>query len=179
MRPFHSGSTRSSTLSGSSPRGRRPGCSTSTRLRPENPTQLPSSAWKPLGDEVEDVVGQRAEQALLIEVADRAGRLGQEHVGRRLVALLGDQQRQIGGVAVADLDVDAGLLGEAIEDRLDQVLRPARVDRDRAARRPRLRPAAGGDDHQGGDDSGEDPCLTSIGTPARLVEVYLVQSRRV
>ena len=35
-----------------------------------------------LGDEVEHVVGQRAEQALLIEEPDRTGRLGQEHVGR-------------------------------------------------------------------------------------------------
>ena len=70
----------------------------------------------------------------LIEEADRPGRLRQEHVGRRLVALLGDQQRQIGRVAVAHLDGDAGLLGEAIQDRLDQVLRPAGVDRDRLRR---------------------------------------------
>ncbi len=65
-----------------------------------------------LGDEVEDIVGERAEQTLLIEIPDGAGRLGQEHVGRRLVALLPDQQRQIRGVAVPRLDRDPGLLRE-------------------------------------------------------------------
>ena len=86
-----------------------------------------------LGDELEDLVGEGAEQVVLVEVADGAGRLRQEHVGRRVVALLGDQQGEVGRVAVAHLHVDAGLLGEAGEDRLDEVLRPTRVDDDGAS----------------------------------------------
>ena len=133
MRPVHSSPVRSRTLAGSSSSG------TISRVEGEHPL-APGEAdpaavagMELLGDELEDVVGERAEQAVLVEVADRAGRLREEDVGRRLVALLLDQQGEVGRVAVAHLDVDAGLLGEAVEDRLDEVLGAPGVDDDGAA----------------------------------------------
>ena len=85
-----------------------------------------------LGNEVEDVVAEGAEQAALIEVGDGARRLREEDIGRRLVSLLLDQQGEVGRVAVAHLDVDAGLLGKAVEDRLDEFLGASGVDDDGA-----------------------------------------------
>ena len=82
-----------------------------------------------------DLVRQLGQAVVGVEEADRAGALRQEDVGGALVALLVDEQRQLGRVAVADVDVDAGLLGELLEQRADQLLRAAAVDRP-AGRRP-------------------------------------------
>ena len=46
-----------------------------------------------------------------------------------------DEQGEVGGVAVADVDVDAGLLGELLEQRADEVLGAAGVDGDARRRR--------------------------------------------
>ena len=64
----------------------------------------------------------RSRQPCLVEEADRAGRLRDEDVDVGLVALGVDRQREVGGVAVADVDLDAGLLAELVEQGPDQVL---------------------------------------------------------
>ena len=129
-----------------------------------------------LGDAVEDIVGERAQKALLIEIPDGTGRLGQEHVGWRLVGLLPDQQRQIRGVSVPRLDSDPRLLREAIEDRLDQVLGPARVDRHRAtAGGPAIGAAPGegrdADEHERRDDPNRRAHQVKV--PSHLRKVHL------
>ena len=86
-----------------------------------------------LGHELEDCVIERAEQAAPVEVADGPGGLREEDVGGRLITLLLDQQGEVGRVAVAHLDVDPGLLGEAVEDRFDELLGASRVDDHRPA----------------------------------------------
>ena len=81
--------------------------------------------------ELDDVVGQRGEQACLGEDAGRADLLGQEHVGRGGVALLEQLGAHLGGVPVADLDLDAGVLDELIDQRLDELFVPAAVEHQR------------------------------------------------
>ena len=98
-----------------------------------SPTQSPSGAWSSAGTAVEESCGQRGEPAEAVEVADGAGALGQEDVGRRAVALGLDLEGEVGGRAVADGDVDAGLLGELLEDRLDEGELAAGVDRELVA----------------------------------------------
>ena len=94
--------------------------------READPTAV--AGVKLLGDELEHGVVERAEQVTLVEVADGPGRLREEHVGGRLVALLFDQQGEVGRVAVAHVDVDARLLGEAVEDRCDELLGASGID---------------------------------------------------
>ncbi len=79
------------------------------------------------GHAVECGLRQLREQALALDGAERAGVLREEHVCGRVVALLGDRRRELGAVAVAHLDVDPGLLLEAVEERLDELLFAARV----------------------------------------------------
>jgi hypothetical protein len=81
-----------------------------------------------LGHALDDLVGQGAQPAGRVEVADRAGALGDEDVSGRAVALLVDEERQVGRVAVADVDAHARLLREVLEEGSDQVLGPAAVD---------------------------------------------------
>ena len=175
MRPFHSGSTRSSTVSGSSDSSVIVRVVDQHPLASGEPDPTAVAGVEAFGDEVEHVVRKRAEQTLLIEVPDRAGRLRQEHVGGRLVALLVDEQGQVGGVAVAHLDVDAGLLREPVEDRLDQVLRPARVDRHRVTTAGSVVGAAAGD-HSRADQEGqrEDPnrCAHEVKVPSPRRKVH-------
>ena len=136
-----------------------------------------------LGHEGEHVVGERAEATLLVEEADRPGRLREEHVGGRLLALLLDEQRQVGGVAVANVDVDARLLRESIEDRLDQVLRPARVDRDRATAAGAVVGATPGKRRRPAEcEQREDPNrrahLVKVASPRRICSPYLMRRVR-
>ena len=75
--------------------------------------------------------------------AEGAGVLAEEHVGGRVVALLEDLGRHLGGVAVADVDVEPRLLLELLDQRSDQVLVAAGVDHEvgvvvAARRRARL-----------------------------------------
>ena len=74
------------------------------------------------------LAGSFCKPILGVEEADRARALGEEDVGGRPVAFLVDEQREVGGVAVADVDADAGLVGELLEEREDQLLLATRVD---------------------------------------------------
>ena len=56
--------------------------------------------------------------------------LGEEDVGRAVVALLEDRRGELRGARVADLDVDAGRLLEPREDRADELLAATGVDDD-------------------------------------------------
>ena len=61
--------------------------------------------------------------------------LREEHVGRRAVALLEQRDRQLAGVAVANVHLDPRLLLEHVDERLDELFLAARVDRERIALR--------------------------------------------
>ena len=91
------------------------------------------------GHAVERCLRQLREQPFALDGAERARVLREEDVGGRVVALLGDRRRELGAVAVAHLDVDARLLLEALEERLDELLLAARVDDERLVSRPRRR----------------------------------------
>ena len=82
-----------------------------------------------LVDRLEHVVRQLRE--LLVDRAERARVLREEDVGGRVVALLRDRRRELGAVAVADLDLDARLLLEPLEERLDELLLAAGIDDER------------------------------------------------
>ena len=56
------------------------------------------------------------------------------------------QEREVGGIAVAHVDRDPRLLGKLLEERADEVLAAAGVDRERVA----IAAAAGRDGGQGG-----------------------------
>jgi hypothetical protein len=79
-------------------------------------------------DLVEHAGLQLAEVPLAGQEAGRPRALGQEHVGRGPVALLVQQQGQLGRVAVLDVDGDAGLLVELLQQGPDQVLGAPGVD---------------------------------------------------
>lgn len=96
-----------------------------------------------LGHEAQHVVRQRLEATLGVEEPHGSRALRDEDVGRRALALGVDGEGEVGGVPVADVDAGAGLLGEPLEERADQVLGPARVD-DEAV----LVAAAGGEEGQ-------------------------------
>ena len=51
-----------------------------------------------------------------------------EKIGRRTIALLEECGRQFGCVAVAHHDVDAGVVLELLDERIDQALAAPRVD---------------------------------------------------
>ena len=72
-------------------------------------------------DRVEQRVGERLQPPGLVEKGDRARTLGDEDVGRRVVALGVDQQGQFARVAVADVDAEVVVLGELLEQRPDEV----------------------------------------------------------
>jgi hypothetical protein len=61
-------------------------------------------------------------------MSDRARALRVEDVGRAVVTLCLDEQREVGRVAVAHVDLDPGLLAEPLENRTDELLRSSRVD---------------------------------------------------
>ena len=104
---------------------------------------------------VEDLGGQLREQPLCLDGSERARVLGEEDVGGRVVALLGDRRGELGAVAVADLDVDAGLLLEPLEQRCDELLLAARVDRQLAVTAASAAPARGRTDRENGADERE------------------------
>ena len=97
---------------------------------PDPGARLRAVLWR---RQVEHLGADGAEQAPALEEADRAGRARQEHVGRGAVPLLGEQQGQIGGASPAGLDLGAGLAGEGLQGRADEVLGAAGVDNDAAA----------------------------------------------
>ena len=88
---------------------------------------------------------------MLGEVGERAGVLAVVDVGGRTPTLFANRQRELRRVAVADLDVDARLLFEALDQRADQRFAATGVD-DQVARvfgrfdggRSRDQPAVGG-----------------------------------
>jgi len=112
-------------------------------------------------DEVERRVGELGETAVLLEIAERARALRQEDVGADAVGgrLLLDQQGQVGGAPVLDVHVDAGLVGEGVEDRLHQILGASRVDGDAVRSGARcvlvVTAAAGGGEGEGDDGGGD------------------------
>ena len=133
MRPSHSGCVRSSTLVGSS------ASSSTRRVVGEHPLAAREADPAAVGRAQARRARGRARPGAACRGGPcwsrkptEPGDCDRNTSAGVLVALLIDEQRQVGGLAVAHVDVDAGLLGEAIEDRLDQVLRPARVDRDLA-----------------------------------------------
>ena len=65
------------------------------------------------------------EQTLLGCGGEVAGVDGDVHIGLRLVTLGSDALSQLGVVAGEELDLDAGLLGELLEGRLDAVVTAA------------------------------------------------------
>jgi hypothetical protein len=102
---------------------------------------------------------QRRQQTGLVDDVDRRAVLGEEDVGRRGLVLLDDLVGQLGVVRVAELQLDAGLVGEALEHRADQALVLRAVDGQRRGVR-RLRAAARREcaHHAGrGEQSGERP----------------------
>ena len=74
--------------------------------------------------------GELGEEALGCDRPERAGVLGEEDVGRCVLALLGDGRGQLGAVAVANVELDAGLFFELVEKVLDEALLAARIDGD-------------------------------------------------
>ena len=84
-------------------------------------------------DKVEHRPRQRRQEVPVGEVGGGARALPPEDVGRGAVALLGEQQGELGRVAVADVDRDALLLGEPLQQGADQVLGAPGVDRERLA----------------------------------------------
>ena len=128
--PFHAGSVSSCTDSGRSASDRASVLYASTRTLPDVPTQRPSGSRKRGSTRSSVACASCVEQALGSDGAKRACVLGEEHVGRARVAFLGDCCRELGAVAVAHLDVDAGLLLELLEERLDDLLLATRVHDD-------------------------------------------------
>ncbi len=82
--------------------------------------------------ELERRVGQGRETALRGDGPEGTGVLGEEHVGGRCIALLEDGRGEVRRPGVVHLDVDAGLGLEALDDRADEFLAAAGVDRQRA-----------------------------------------------
>src|SRR5690606_36121449 len=81
------------------------------------------------GDQREDVVGEGGQQTLVADGADPRRVLGPELVGVRRVTPVEDGGGEIGrAIAVADLDLDPGLVLELLDDRVDEVLVATRVD---------------------------------------------------
>ena len=80
------------------------------------------------GDAGEEVVGEGEEAALVLEGAEGAGVLGEEEIGGGAVALLEDGGGELGGAAVADADVDAGVGFELVKEGADERLAAAGVD---------------------------------------------------
>ena len=142
IRPFHFGSVRSKTESGTSSSDSSSVLYAMTRERPDVPTQRPSASRKRARRRDRALRGQLRE--LRVDRSERAGVLREEHVGRRVVAFLGDRRGELGAVAVAHLDFDAGLVVELLEERLDELLLAARVDRERVVRAA-VAPAAAGE----------------------------------
>ena len=102
-----------------------------TRTRPLTPTHVPSGGAEGGRDPVEGRGGELAEASGLGHRAQRAGVLGEEQVGGGGVTLGDELGGQLAAVAGAELDLDAGLLGELVEDPLDEGLVAAAVERER------------------------------------------------
>ena len=95
------------------------------------PTQSPVVGAEPPGHEVEDRVLARCRRRPFESRNPVDPGLWERNTSAgRLVALLVDQQREVRRVAVADVDADAGVVGELLEQRLDQLLVAPRVDRE-------------------------------------------------
>ena len=97
---------------------------------PGRPHPVPFRVREALVDLGQGLGGELGEQAFLGDRPERARVLGEEDVGRRVLALLGDRRGELGAVAVADVELDAGVLLELLEEILDEALLAARVDGD-------------------------------------------------
>ena len=82
----------------------------------------------------------RREQALVLQVLERRRVLGVDHVGGRVRALGDDLVGERVLVVVADVDLDAGRLLEARDERVGRLLVLAVVERDRLSRPGRGEP---------------------------------------
>ena len=74
--------------------------------------------------------GSLASRPAVGDRADRARLLGEEDVGGGVVALLDQGRGEVGGVAVADLDVAVGLGLVHVDRAADRRRDPARVEGD-------------------------------------------------
>ena len=70
------------------------------------------------------------QHALFLQRGDGRALFGEEEVGRRVRALFGDLAGQLGRFGVADLDLDAGGLGEGGDEGLGRVAVLAVVERE-------------------------------------------------
>ena len=91
---------------------------------------MPLRVGEALVDLRQGLGGELGEQAFLGDRPERACVLGEEDVGGRVLALLGDGRGELGAVAVADVELDAGLLLELLEEILDETLLPPGIDGD-------------------------------------------------
>ena len=92
----------------------------------------PSPArWGESVGQVEDLLRQRLQQVCVAGRAERAGRVGPEHVGRGVLAFLAERLQQLRPGAVLHLDRRIGLLFKPLDQRLDQALGPPRVQHQR------------------------------------------------
>src|SRR5690606_12212233 len=85
-----------------------------------------------LVDHLEGLVRERGQQALRRDGTEGSGILGVVDVGGGVLALGQDEVRHLGRGAVTCLDGNAGCVGALLEQRPDQLLAPARIDRDAA-----------------------------------------------
>src|SRR5690606_29053051 len=112
------------------------------------------------GGHREEAVGQLGQQARLLGGHEGAGRVGPEEVGRAARALLLERRQQLGVGAVADLHVEAGLLTEALHERVHEDVFAAGVDDEAvglggALGRVGVRRAGGEGDDEGGEERPE------------------------
>ena len=98
-------------------------------------------------------LGQGCEEVGVLDLRHGGGVLGEEDVRGRGVALLDELGGELEVLAVAQLDVDAGLLGERRRQLLDQLLVLGVVDHDRRA--VVAAPGEDGRQQQGGQGGGD------------------------
>ena len=70
---------------------------------------MPLRIGEAIVDLGERLRGELGEEALGCDRPERAGVLGEEDVGRRVLALLGDRRGKLGAFAVANIELDAGV----------------------------------------------------------------------
>lgn len=68
-------------------------------------------------DQVQQVVGQGRQETGIGDGTECAGVLREVDVRGRAIALFEQDRRQLSGIGVLDLDLDAGGLGEGLDDR--------------------------------------------------------------
>ena len=147
--PSYSGARRSSMDSGAS--GTSSGFTRMVRTRPEVPTHVPSAARYCSGTASSTPSGSSAKRPALVTAPrapaswDRNTSAGDAEPSVRICAA------QLCAAAVADLHLDARLLGELLDERLDERGVAARVQGDRLAGGLVVTITAAGAEHQRGE----------------------------